>query len=305
MRRYRFYQADVFTREPFAGNAVAVLPDAEGLTADVMQKIARELNLSETSFVTPSTVATRHVRFFTPVSEIPFAGHPTLGTWFVLAASGRVPLSGEGSTIFTQEVGAGVLPVEVLSRGDEVERVVMTQGPPVFGPVLEDLVTLERVLGLPPGQIAAQPTAPQIVSTGLPQLMVPVGSLATLSGARVHSGMLAEFLRPYQTDCAMCFSLEAVDDSSDAHCRMFAPGLGVPEDPGTGSAAGALGAYLVKHGIVPGTPGRRVSLTFEQGLELGRPSRIEVELTMDGGGEPCVVRVGGSCVLVLEGEVRV
>ena len=301
-RRFRFYQADVFTREPFTGNAVAVFPDADELPIALMQKIARELNLSETAFVTRSAVATRRVRFFTPSCELPFAGHPTLGTWFVLAAEGFVPFERDGTTRFTQEIGAGTLGVELECRAGVVEQVTMEQFPPRFQRQIDDVATLERLLGIPSGAITGAGTAPQIVSTGMPQAIVPVASLSALSAARVHSGLLTEFLRRYETDCAMCFSLEAVAPECFAHCRVFAPGIGVAEDPVTGSAAGALGAYAVHRGLID-ADGGRVSLLLEQGLELGRPGRVNVDIEMNESG--MAVRVRGACVVVLEGEVRV
>lgn len=302
-RRFRFYQADVFTREPFAGNAVAVFPDADDLPVELMQKIARELNLSETAFVTRSAEATRRVRFFTPSCELPFAGHPTLGTWFVLATEGFVRCDPEGTSRFSQETAAGTLGVELESRGGALGEVAMEQFPPQYGQEIDDVATLERLLGIPPGAIARMAMPPQIVSTGMFQAIVPVESLAALSAARVHTGLLAEFLRRYNTDCVMCFSLEAVAADCFAHCRVFAPGIGVSEDPVTGSAAGALGAYAVRHRLVQPVDGH-VALQLEQGLELGRPGRIRVNLQVDGGGAAVAVRVGGECVVVLEGEVR-
>lgn len=302
--RFRFYQADVFTREPFAGNAVAVFPDADDLTVELMQKIARELNLSETAFVTGSAEATRRVRFFTPSCELPFAGHPTLGTWFVLATEGFVTFSSNGTTRFLQETAAGTLGVELECRDGVPGPVTMEQFSPRYAREIDDVATLERLLGMPPGAISRMPTPPQVVSTGLFQAIVPVESLAAVSAARVHAGLLTEFLRRYDTDCAMCFSLEAVAADCFAHCRVFAPGIGVAEDPVTGSAAGALGAYAVRQGLVR-PEGGRASLKLEQGLELGRPGQVHVEVQTDDGGMATAVRVGGECVVVLEGEVRV
>jgi len=301
--RFRFYQADVFTREPFSGNAVAVFPDADGLPSSLMQKVARELNLSETTFVTASETATRRVRFFTPSREIPFAGHPTLGTWFVLLTEGFVPFAPDGGNRFNQEMAAGTVGVELACRGGVVEHVTMEQFPPRFERQIDDVATLERLLGVPSGAISATGIPPQVVFTGMPQAIVPVQSLAALSGARVHAGLLTEFLRRYDTECAMCFTREAVAEDCFAHCRVFAPGLGVAEDPVTGSAAGALGAYAVQQKLVEVDRGR-VSLRLEQGLEVGRPGVVHVELDVDGAGCATAVRVRGECVIVMEGEVR-
>jgi len=304
MRTYHFFQIDVFTDRPLTGNALAVFPDAMGLAPSEMQALAREMNLSETTFVFPSDCATRLVRFFTPAAEIPLAGHPTIGTWWILAELGLLEPLGGSTTEVTQETGCGVLPVEIRMVSGKLETVVMTQALPEFGPEVDDVAGLARVLGgdeslIPPGLL------PQVVSTALPQLMIPVRSLDALSRlpSGGQGGELAAFLRAFGTDCAMCYTRETTSPEATVHCRMFAPGLGVPEDPATGSAAGALGCYLVRHGVL-GTEGGTATLTVEQGIEIGRPSRIEVEVESDAGGSITRVRVGGRGVTVIEGEVR-
>lgn len=304
MRTYCFHQIDVFTDRPLTGNALAVFPDAEGLDAREMQALAREMNLSETTFVFPSENATRHVRFFTPAAEIPLAGHPTIGTWWTMAELGRLDLPENGSIRITQETGAGVLPVEIDVTAGAPTTVVMTQARPEFGTQVADIEGLATALG---GGLSLIPPdhAPQVVSTALPQLMIPIRSLKELSALPVggKGGELADFLRRLGTDCAMCYSLETESPSATVHCRMFAPGLGVPEDPATGSAAGALGAYLVRHGIVEPRSGT-ATVAVEQGLEIGRPSWIEVQVSVGSNGEISAVRVGGKAVTVIDGEVR-
>ena len=304
MARYRFYQIDVFTRIPLAGNALAVFPDAEGLSAPQMQALAREMNLSETTFVLPSAVATRRVRFFTPTAEIPLAGHPTIGTWWTLAELGRVPLPADGSGTVTQETGAGVLPVHIRVAGGQPTEVTMVQAQPQFAAMVEDLPALAEALGGGPGLIADQP-APQVVSTALPQLMVPIRSLEALSSLPVGGagGRLVDLLRRYGTDCAMLYTTETTSPEATVHCRMFAPGLGVAEDPATGSAAGALGAYLVRHGAI-GVSQDSTRIVVEQGIEIGRPSRITVTIAVRQDGAIDEVRVGGEAITVIEGEVR-
>jgi trans-2,3-dihydro-3-hydroxyanthranilate isomerase len=299
-----FYQLDVFTRDPLAGNPLAVFPDAAGLDAATMQRLAREMNLSETTFVLPSTAATRRVRFFTPAAEIPLAGHPTIGTWWLLAELGALQLDANGTTRVTQETGAGVLPVDIETEGGKVTRVVMTQAEPQFGEPVTGDARLAKALGGAAGLLPKHP-APQVVSTALPQLMVPVRSLEKLQALPSGgAGMaLASLLHAAGTDCAMLYTLETVDPTATIHCRMFAPGLGVPEDPATGSAAGALGCYLVWHALVRPHDGT-ARLVVEQGLEVGRPSRIEVEVAVGNGGEITAVRVGGEAVTVISGEVR-
>jgi len=303
MARHRFYQIDVFTTIPLSGNALAVFPDADGLEPRVMQALAREMNLSETTFVLPSDVATRRVRFFTPMAEIPLAGHPTIGTWWTLAELGLLDLPADGSTTVSQETGAGVLPVDIRTAAGCPVEITMVQAKPVWGPVVEDVQPLAVALGGGAGLVADAP-APQVVSTALPQLMVPIVSRDALEELPVGGagGGLVELLRRYGTDCAMLYAVDTVAPDTPIHCRMFAPGLGVPEDPATGSAAGALGAYLVRHGAA-GTRAGAARIEIEQGLEIGRASRIAVTVTVSGDGSIVEVRVGGEAVTVIEGEV--
>ena len=175
MPDYRFLQLDVFTSTPLAGNALAVFPDARGLDPHTMQALAREMNLSETTFVLPSDRATRRVRFFTPTAEIPLAGHPTIGTWWLLAELGELDLGEHGETEVLQETDAGILPVRIRTADGLPVEVTMVQAPPVFTTVVEDIAGLSRALGSEEVVVAPGP-APQVVSTALPQLMVPITS---------------------------------------------------------------------------------------------------------------------------------
>lgn len=312
MRRYRFYQADVFTDRVFTGNALAIFPDADGLSGDEMQRIAAEMNLSETAFVLPPTEvqALLRLRIFTPVTELPLAGHPVVGTIFVLASRGEYGLDealsgvGDGVHRIHQECGAGVLPVDIRVRGGEVEQVVMTQAPPRFFGEFADRAALAACLGLGEDDLLPDGTPAQVVSTAMPQLMVPVRSLRSLERIELDAGAARSLLNREEvgSDCLMVFSTECVHRESAAHARMFAPGLGVVEDPATGSAAGALGAWLVRHRrVVPDAPGP-VRLIIEQGYEMGRPSTIHVEVEHDDGA-PSEVRVGGQAVFVAEGSL--
>ena len=306
MKSYRFLQVDVFTDRPFGGNPLAVFPDAEGLSAEEMQQLAREMNLSETTFVLPprSPDADFRVRIFTPATELPFAGHPVVGTHWVLAHLGRVDLR-EPVTQVRFELGTGVLPADLHVSGDRVERIVMTQDRPEFAAVLEDITDLAAGLGLAPEAIRETGLPVQVVSTGVPQMMVPVRSLAevqSLGAHRLDVPALNRACHRVGTECVMVFSFETERPEAAVHVRMFAPLFGIPEDPATGSANGALGAYLVRHRVVPvGVPTTRIS--SEQGAELGRPSRLFIEVD-SADGVPTRVRVGGQTVLVAEGAVR-
>ena len=304
MRRYTFYQLDVFTRKPLCGNPLAVFPDAGDLDTATMQALAREMNLSETTFVIPSTKATRKIRFFTPTAEIPLAGHPTIGTWWLLAELGLVTLPAEGSLEVTQETGRGILPVSLEVSGGRLKRVVMTQPLPEWGPVLRELEPLGRALGCTTDALVDRPP-PQVVCTAVPQLMVQVRSgdvLRALPSGGAGTELTA-LLRRYGTECVMCFFVEPTAGVTRVRARMFAPGLGVPEDPATGSAAGALGCYLVRYGLANATD-RGARILILQGREIGRSSEIDVEVGSAPDGKIDSVRVGGTAVTVIQGEVR-
>lgn len=306
MKEYRFVQVDVFTDAPFGGNPLAVFPDAEGLNAADMLRLAREMNLSETTFVFPPQApkADFKVRIFTPAREIPFAGHPVVGTHWVLAHLDRVALQ-EPVTEVQFELGVGVLPADLHVAEGVVERVVMTQDRPTFHAVLEDLSDLADGLGLATEAITETGFPVQVVSTGMPQMMVPVRSLAdvrSLSADELNVAALNRACRAVGTECVMIFTRETEQPASTVHVRMFAPLLGVPEDPATGSANGALGAYLVHHRVIPLTE-PTVHIVSEQGAELDRPSTLYVEVDHRDG-EPTGVRVGGEVTPLIQGRVR-
>jgi len=306
MREYAFLQVDVFTDRPFGGNPLAVFPDAAGLTDEEMQLLTREMNLSETTFVLPPEAdgADFKVRIFTPAREVPFAGHPVVGTHWALAHLGRVELE-EPVTHVHFELGVGVLPAELKVSAGVVERVVMDQDRPTFHAVLDDVTDLADGLGLPSEAITSTGLPAQVVSTGLPQMMVPIHSLRDvqrLAASELNVPALNRACRAVGTECVMVFCRETVSHEATVHTRMFAPLLGVPEDPATGSASGALGAYLVRHRAVSLTP-PTTHIVSEQGLEMDRPSTITIDVA-HAGEEISLVRVGGEVVKMLEGVVR-
>jgi trans-2,3-dihydro-3-hydroxyanthranilate isomerase len=306
MKEVRFVQVDVFTDRPFGGNPLAVFPEAGDLTPDEMQSLAREMNLSETTFVLPPQAvgADFKVRIFTPAAELPFAGHPVVGTHWVLARLGRVDLR-KPVTRVNFELGVGVLPADLYVSGGQVEQVVMTQDQPAFLGLLPDVAELAEGLGLDPAAIVDTSLPVQVVSTGVPQMMVPVRSLAevqALGAGRLNVAALNRVCRAMGTACVHVFTLETERPESTVHVRMFAPLLGVPEDPATGSANGALAAYLVHHRAVP-VHEPLTYLVIEQGAEMGRPSTLYAEVDLDGGAI-AAVRLGGQVVPVAEGVVR-
>jgi trans-2,3-dihydro-3-hydroxyanthranilate isomerase len=303
MRTYKFYQLDVFTDRPFGGNPLAVFPDAEGLSDLEMQLLAKEMNLSETTFVLPPSKpgVDFTVRIFTPAAEVPLAGHPVVGTHYLLAQLGRIKLQSPVTRVY-QELKVGILPVDLYAEGGQVKRVVMTQALPQFLNEWRDVSGLAAALGIPEEEIRSTGLTPQVVSTGLPQMMIPVRSLSAVQNAKPNAAALSDIGQKAGTDCFAIFTLETLSPERQVHMRMFAPALGVPEDPATGSASGGLGAYLVKNRIfTPGNDGT-IYLVNEQGYEVGRPSTIYIEV--DGSAEHITaVRVGGQAVQFIEGVV--
>jgi len=298
-----FEQVDVFTDRPFAGNPLCVVPDGTGLSTEQMQAIAREMNLSETTFVLPPTdpQAAYWMRIFTPAKEIPFAGHPSIGTAYVMASLGRLSLQEPVTRIF-QQVGIGTLPLDIDVSDKKPGRVVMTQGTPTFGVALRDVTPVGEALGVDPDILAGSDLPIQVVSTGLEHLMVPIPDLETAGRLRPDTALLDRLLGRCGALGCFAFCLQTSTPNAFAHARMFAPGAGVPEDPATGSAAGPLGAYLALHGILPK---HETSFVLEQGIEMGRPSRIWVEVLRDASGMPTTVRVGGHTVRVIRGTIEV
>ncbi|MBX3302064.1 MAG: PhzF family phenazine biosynthesis protein [Nitrospira sp.] len=304
-RSLKFYQADVFTGQPFGGNPVAVFPDAEGLTDDQLQRIAREMNLSETVFVFPPTdsAAAARLRIFTPTQEIPFAGHPVLGTFYVLAHLKRI-LIDDGITRVTQECNIGLFPIEVHTEHGSVVRVVMAQPKPeFFEPMtaIDELYLIAGALGIPKHVIADAKWPLQVVSTGLPVLIVPVRTLTAARSIAPDASAIIKVCERFGANGIMVFTTVTVESFASVHARMFAPKIGILEDPATGSAGGALGAYLVHNGVVEVGP--TTEILIEQGYEIDRPSRILVQVESE---DDVIqgVTVGGQCVLVVEGVLR-
>jgi len=288
-RQLSSIQVDVFTDRALAGNALAVVLDGNGLTTEQMQAIARETNLSETTFVLPNgssgdkSKGTR-VRIFTVQEELPFAGHPTLGTAFVLH-------SRTGAKEIVLNLNAGPVPVrfektEGLSFGE------MTQKDPEFG-AIHDREALARVTGLQLSDLADTPI--QTVSTGVPFTIVPVRSLKTLQSFRLDVPRATEYLSRSGGKFLYFVSRETVNPKAHLHARMF---FYNGEDPATGSAAGCCAAWMVAHGVAPSNE----QVMIEQGLEMHRPSSIFVRATKRDN-QVVNVRVGGNCVEVFRAEL--
>ena len=291
-----FYLIDVFTTEPFTGNPLAVVSDADDLSTELMQRVAGEFNQTETTFVLRPTrpEADWRLRSFTaPGIEVFGVGHNALGAWWWLATSGRLTLDAPTRT-FTQEIDGRALPVEVRSDQGRVIAVSMAQADPVFGAVVGEVSPLAWALDLGDAELSVGRLQAQVVSTGVPHLLVPVRDLGALGRARPKSEPLAAYLRSIGAQGCYLFCLDPLDPDAPAQARFFGPNVGIAEDPATGSAAGPLAAYLVARELAS----ERRPVVVEQGRAMGRPSRIEVRVS--GGG----VRVSGSAVMVVEGRLR-
>jgi trans-2,3-dihydro-3-hydroxyanthranilate isomerase len=298
-RRHAFVQVDVFTDRVFGGNPLAVLLDGRGLSDGEMQAIARETNLSETTFVLPPTRAdcAARVRIFTPSRELAFAGHPTLGTAWVLACHGRLA---PGTTRFALEEGIGPVPVELEGDPARPTFVWMSHGEPIFGLPLPQRDAFARALGLTEGDLL--PGAPiQPGSTGNGFVFVPLRDPAALDRIAVNGPALLEAKRPRPEHGVFVLAPDPDRKARRVYSRMFVPEPGgTREDPATGSASGPLGAYLVRHGLVEG--GDEIAIVSEQGTAMGRQSFVHIRLTARGG-RIADIRVGGGVVPVLEGLI--
>lgn len=293
--RYRTVTIDAFTTERFQGNPCMILPQADGLSTDQMQAIARETNLSETAFVFPSKMADFRVRYFTPRYEIPFAGHPTIATSFMLAESGAIALV-EPFTRLELEFNIGVLPVEIEVRYGLPVRVVMTQKAPTFG-LQFAREEVAPCLGLDT-QDLRDDCLPQVVSTGVPFLIVPLRDLAALQRLETDRLRAVQLIKRAGVDAVFLFTLGGFSREADTHARLVDP-RGTSEDPFTGSASGCMGAYVIHYGLRPGP-----TLQLEQGHIIGRPGYGVLEVQ----GTPqniSGIRLGGAAVKVMEGYVYV
>lgn len=302
-----YVRVDVFTKKPFGGNPLAVFPDAKGLTTKEMQLLAKEMNLSETTFVLPAGKSSRadaKVRIFTPDMEIPYAGHPTIGTFFVLANEGMISVR-DGVTIAMMEAQAGTLPVEIHSSGGTVKKVVTVQCVPEFGDEFEDIGLLAQALSVNEKDFDLERAPPQLVSTGLPWLIVPLMSRKAVESITANAVAFSEVVGrlPENVVDVYATSIDPVSPSATTHSRGFFLSSGsVLEDPATGSASGCLGAYLVHRRLVE--IARRATIINEQGFSMGRPSRIDVEVRMSDHETIESVRVGGSVVEIMRGVAR-
>ena len=294
-----YQRIDVFTSKPFGGNPLAVFLNVSDLTDEQMQQIAKEFNLSEVTFVFPPDKGDNHykVRIFTPATEMPMAGHPTIGTAFALLREGMI--SAPGTVRFEEPIG--VIEVTLSQVGDFL-LISMQQPNPEFGDVLDDREAVAAMLSLDPADLLEEQPV-QVVSCGVPFLYVPVKSLKVIRRIRPRIDLWERLREEHQIpDGIFVFTMETELPGSTVHARMFAPGLGISEDPATGAASGPLGAYLVQNGLVKA--GEVTSIISEQGIEMGRPSIIQIRIEREGD-RIVDVDVGGRCVFMGTGMLQI
>ena len=298
----RYLHLDVFTDTPFEGNQLAVYPDPpRDLSAATMQKIANEMAFSETTFVFPrERNGDVRMRIFTPGTELPMAGHPTVGTTFALAAEGVIA---KGRREFVFECGIGPIPVELEWSDSALSFVWMTQPLPKFGPQVEKRGEFAAAVGLEPSELVDLPV--EFGSSGVPFLYVPVTTRAAVDRVAIdQAGVRRALGTAAGTNLSIFFFTSdrtgAAGDET-VYSRMLAPDFGIAEDPATGSASGPLGCYLLRHGVV--TADQAGSMLSLQGVAMKRPSRIFIAID-SAGGTITRVRVGGKAVGVGGGEVR-
>jgi trans-2,3-dihydro-3-hydroxyanthranilate isomerase len=303
MRSYRYLHYDVFTDRLFGGNQLAVCLDGRGLSTETMQSIAKEMNFSETTFVLPPERADTdaRVRIFTPDEELPMAGHPTIGTTFALARAGAIE---RGRERIVLGLGIGPIPVTLTWNGDDLAFAWMLQPKPTFGDPIRDRAAVANALSIAPVAITGTSHPVQVVSAGVPFLFVPLTTRRAVDNASVNRDALDSLYQDANTSAhgVFIFSTEPGYDRATVYSRMFAPGLGITEDPATGVASGPLGCYLVHHKIVP--PEKAGSILSLQGVKMGRPSHVHISIGMDNG-DISSVRVGGEAVLAGEGTLYV
>ena len=297
--RLDYHLLDVFTDRQFGGNPLAVFPQPPpDLAPRLMQQIAQELNLSESVFVLPPADPANdfRLRIFTPLAELPMAGHPTVGAAFALAYLGSLgQLAAQTPLVFEEGVG----PIDVTIRADERGRpreVWMQQPIPQFGAVYSDRRAIAETLSLDESDLRGD--APiQVLSSGLPFLYVPVVSLVAMARIQLRQDRWEALLAGGDAQNVFVTTTETAEAASSAHSRMFAPALGVDEDPATGSASGPLAAYLLRYGLADSC-----EMLAEQGFEMGRPSFIRIRVERSAG-EITSVAIGGKCVMMGSGTL--
>jgi trans-2,3-dihydro-3-hydroxyanthranilate isomerase len=300
----RYLHYDVFTDRRFEGNQLAVFHDARGLSAEQMQTITKEMNFSECTFVLPSDVPGTDVRMriFTPGTELPMAGHPTIGSTFALAELGVIK---PGTARFVFGLGVGPTPVELTWEGSRLSFAWMDQRVPEVRQPVTPRLDIIRSVGLDPAAVDATGLPIEEISCGNPFTIVPVKTRAAVDAAEADLAAMRKIRSAFPSGHVgvLFFSAEPVDRDVAVYSRMFAPSAGIVEDPATGSAAGPLGCYLVRHGLVHRD--EMHDMVNLQGVAMGRASRLHMRIAQDAAGNITRVQVGGKAVRVGEGSIDI
>jgi PhzF family phenazine biosynthesis protein len=297
-KKYNLYQIDSFTKQKFTGNPAGVITNADGLTDFEMQKIARELNNSETAFIfsSNSNEYDAHIRFFTPTNEVPICGHATIAAHYARAVE-----NGLRTSRVYHKTGAGILPVDIVKENEDY-KIVMTQGKIEFGPIIDGINKKELLAALNiRNRDLLEEYEIQIVSTGHSKVMIGIKSTETLNTLQPDYNALSKLSKVIKCNGYYVFTVNSQESDILIHGRMFAPAIGINEDPVTGNANGPLGAYLVHHNLV-----RHNNSLFKfkakQGEAINRPGVIEVEVKIEDK-KPVEVKVSGNAVIVFKSEL--
>lgn len=299
-KKYNLYQIDSFTKEKFTGNSAGVITNADGLTDNEMLKIARELNNSETAFIftSDSNEYDVHIRFFTPTNEVPICGHATIAAHYARAYE-----NGLSTSRVYQKTGAGILPVDTIKLNEDY-KIVMTQGKIEFGNIIEGINKEELLAALNiKNSELIENYVIQVVSTGHSKVMIGIKSIATLNTLHPNYDALSKLSKVIECNGYYVFTVNSEDDDILVHGRMFAPAIGINEDPVTGNANGPLGAYLVHHKLVKHN-NSLFKFKAKQGEAIKRPGIIEVEVKIEDM-EPVEVKVSGSAVIAFQTEITI
>jgi trans-2,3-dihydro-3-hydroxyanthranilate isomerase len=302
VRNLPYIIADVFTDRQFGGNQLAVFTDAREIDTETMQDIAREMNYSETTFLLPpESGGDYRIRIFTPARELPFAGHPLVGSGHVIVAENLKQWT-EPLTKVTLETGVGPILIEVLTENGRAGHTTMTQPLPEVRGEFSDIERLAKALSLDPSDIRQTRLPVEAIHNGITVIVVPVVSRSAVERIRPDLSTLEDICREMTAETVLVFTRETVHATSTVHCRVFAPGAGVGEDAATGSANGPLGFYVVRHKLIEPQPVTRI--ISEQGYEMKRPSTLHIEIGLDLDTRQVVgVRVGGGVVTSGRGEI--
>ncbi|OAA90430.1 PhzF family isomerase [Clostridium ljungdahlii] len=298
IRKYNLYQIDSFTKEKFTGNPAGVITNAEGLTDYEMQKIARELNNSETAFIFSSNSREYdvHIRFFTPTNEVPICGHATIAAHYARAVENGI----DTSRVY-HKTGAGILPVDIIKKNEDY-KIVMTQGKIEFGTIIEGInkEKLLSALNIKNSDLLENYKI-QIVSTGHSKVMIGIKSIETLNELQPDYAALSKLSKVIKCNGYYVFTTDLQNSDILIHGRMFAPAIGINEDPVTGNANGPLGAYLVHHNLIHHN-NSLFKFKAVQGEAIRRPGIIEVEVNIEDK-EPVEVKISGDAVIIFKTEL--